>query len=156
MLTYCAMVVVLNNIARGGLTLPLWLQAESRAKCVISFTQTPEYKKNIEFHLITGGSGAGISNRYISPQVVACPAFMVYLGTCQSSLRQNPPALDAFALPIISPFSTPLDDSAACEDGNVGGGLAPCRSLDAEMPCAGTARLHKGSLHGGCMWCCDA
>ncbi|KAL3145847.1 hypothetical protein ABBQ38_015218 [Trebouxia sp. C0009 RCD-2024] len=33
--------------------------AESRAQHVISFTQTPEYKRKVGFHLITGGSGAG-------------------------------------------------------------------------------------------------
>ncbi|KAL0029988.1 hypothetical protein WJX77_011986 [Trebouxia sp. C0004] len=33
--------------------------AESRAKPVTSFTQKPEYEKKNEFHLITGGSGAG-------------------------------------------------------------------------------------------------
>jgi hypothetical protein len=62
MLTYCAMIIVFNNFACGGLTLLLWLQAESRADDVTSFTQTLEYKRKIDFHLITGGSGAGTPN----------------------------------------------------------------------------------------------
>lgn len=62
MLTYCAMIVVFHNVARGGLTLLLWLQAESRAKHVTSFTTTSEYRRKVEFHLITGGFGAGIPN----------------------------------------------------------------------------------------------
>ncbi len=56
------MIIVLNNIAHGGLTLLLWLQVENRADDVITFTSQPEYRKDIEFHLITGGSGAGKSN----------------------------------------------------------------------------------------------
>ena len=37
------MIVVFHNVARGGLTLLLWLQAESRAKHVTSFTTTSKY-----------------------------------------------------------------------------------------------------------------
>ncbi|DBA78958.1 TPA: hypothetical protein ACH3X1_008831 [Trebouxia sp. C0004] len=48
--------------ALGALTKAQLQNAESRAKPVTSFTQKPEYEKKNEFHLITGGSGAGISN----------------------------------------------------------------------------------------------
>lgn len=56
------MIIEFHNVARGGLTLLLWLQAESRAKHVSSFATTYEYKKKVGFHVITGGSGSGIPN----------------------------------------------------------------------------------------------
>jgi len=56
------MIFVFHNVACGGLTLLLWLQAQIRAEHVNSFTTAYEYKRKVEFHLITGGSGAGIPN----------------------------------------------------------------------------------------------